>query len=60
MFKATSIWDAPYPEPVYTGWSNVHLNATGIALVEPVYTGIPLGGPANTAGHNETPLEKIK
>ena len=32
----------PYPEPVYTGWSSVHWNATGMLLVDPVYTGIPL------------------
>ena len=32
----------PYPEPVYTGWSSVHWNATGMPLVDPVYTGIPL------------------
>ena len=38
----------PYPEPVYTGWSSVHWNATGMPLVDPVYTGIPLCHPANT------------
>ena len=38
----------PYPEPVYTGWSSVHWNSTGMSLVDPVYTGIPLGDPANT------------
>ena len=38
----------PYSEPVYTGWSSVHWNATGMPLVDPVYTGIPLGDPANT------------
>ena len=38
----------PYPEPVYTGWSSVHWNATGMPLVDPVYTGMPLGHPANT------------
>ena len=32
----------PYPKPVYTGWSSVHWNATGMLLVDPVYTGIPL------------------
>ena len=32
----------PYPEPVYTGWSSVHCNATGMPLVDPVYTGMPL------------------
>ena len=37
-----------YPEPVYTGWSSVHWNATGMPLAEPVYTGIPLGDPENT------------
>ena len=38
----------PYPEPVYTGWSSVHWNITGMPLVDPVYTGIPLGHPANS------------
>ena len=38
----------PYPEPVYTGWSSVHLNTTGMPLVDPVYTGIPPGDPAIT------------
>ena len=38
----------PYPEPVYTGWSSVHWDATGMPLVYPVYTGIPLGDPENT------------
>ena len=38
----------PYPEEVYTDWSSVHWNATGMPLVDPVYTGIPLGDPANT------------
>ena len=38
----------PYPEAVYTGWSSVHWNATGMLLFDPVYTGIPLGDPANT------------
>ena len=35
-------WHTPYPEPVYTGWSSVHWNATGMPLVDPVYTGTPL------------------
>ena len=26
----------PYPDPVYTGWSSVHWNATGMPLVDPV------------------------
>ena len=38
----------PYPEPMYTGWSSVHWNASGMPLVDPVYTGITLGHPANT------------
>ena len=38
----------PYPEPVYTGCSSVHLNATEMPLVDPVYTGIPPGDPVNT------------
>ena len=32
----------PYPEPVYTGWSSVHWNGTGMPLVDSVYTGTPL------------------
>ena len=28
-------------------------------LVDPVYTGIPLGAPTNTAGYTGTPLEKL-
>ena len=44
----------PYPEPVYTGWSSVHWDATGMPLVDPVYTGIPLGDPylQNTLEHH--------
>ena len=38
-----------YPEPVYTGWSSIHWNATGMPLVDPVYTGIPLGDTAITS-----------
>ena len=38
----TQHWHFPYPEPVYTGWSSVHWNATGMPLVDPVYTGTPL------------------
>ena len=34
--------NSPYPEPVYTGWSSVLWNATGMPLVDPVYTGMPL------------------
>ena len=44
----TILYRYPYPEPVYTGCSSVHWNATGMPLVGPVYTGIPLGHPANT------------
>ena len=65
--------DIPYPEPVYTSWSSVHWNATGMPLVDPVYTGIPLGDPANTFRvhwnttgktllkqlHTGTPMEKL-
>ena len=36
-----------YPEPVYTGWCSVHSNVIGMPLADPVYTGIPLGVPAN-------------
>ena len=46
--QGSHIWCIPYPEPVYTGWSSVHWNATGMPLVDPVYTGIALGYPANT------------
>ena len=46
-------------EPVYTGRSSVRWDATGMLLVDPVYTGIPLGDPANIAGHTGTPLEKL-
>ena len=44
MFYLNCVWinDFPYPEPVYTGWSSVHWNATGMPLVDAVYTGIPL------------------
>ena len=31
----------PYSEPVYTGWSSLLWNATGMPLVDPVYTGRP-------------------
>ena len=41
----------PYPEPVYTGWSSVHGNATGMPLVDLVYTGIPLENLVETAPH---------
>ena len=42
-FQKIYFWKPiPYPEPVYTGWSSVHWNATGMPLVDPVYTGIPL------------------
>ena len=43
----TSVGTSSYPEPVYTGESSVHWNATGMPLVDPVYSGIPLGDPAN-------------
>ena len=63
----------PYPEPVYTGWSSVHWDATGMPLVDPVYAGIPLGHPANTCrlhwnttgknlvetAHTGMPLDKL-
>ena len=48
LTATTSNRPIPYPEPVYTGWSSVHWNATGMPLVDPVYTGKPLGDPANT------------
>ena len=46
--RISEISALPYPEPVCTGWSSVHWNATGIPLVDPVYTGVPLGDTANT------------
>ena len=42
MHMAAYEYRIPYPEPVYTGWSSVHWNATGMPLVDPVYTGTPL------------------
>ena len=50
---------SPYPEPVYTGWSSVHWNAIRMPLVDPVYTGIPLGDPSNIAEYTGIPLEKF-
>ena len=38
----------PYPEPVYIVCPSVHWNATGMPLVDPVYTMIPLGSLVNT------------
>ena len=46
-------------EPVYTGRSSVRWDATGMLLVDPVYTGVPLGDPANIAGHTGTPLKNL-
>ena len=37
--KPSGLLHYPYPEPVYTGWSSVHWNATGMLPVDPVYTG---------------------
>ena len=48
LAKHFSVACFPYPEPVYTGWSSAHWDATGMPLVNPAYTGIPLGHPANT------------
>ena len=49
MFKSGVLhMSHPYSEPVYTSWSSVHWNATGMSLVDPVCRGIPLGDPANT------------
>ena len=36
----------PSPKPVHNSWSSVHCNATEMSLVDPVYTGLPLGDPA--------------
>ena len=38
---ATYAWQLPYPEPVYTGWSSVHWNATGWPSVRWDTTGPP-------------------
>ena len=38
----------PYPYPAYPGCSSVHWNGIGMPPVDPVYTKIPLGDPANT------------
>ena len=38
----------PYPDPVYTVWSSAHWSATGMLLVDPVYTGMQLDDPAST------------
>ena len=40
-------------------WSNVHWNATGIPLVDPKYTGIPLEIQRILARYTGTPLEKL-
>ena len=48
-----------YPEPVYSGWSNVHRSATEMPLGDPVYTAIPLGDPVNIARYTGTPLGKL-
>ena len=42
----------PYTDPV-------HWNATGMPLIDLVYTGIPMGASANIAGYTGTPLEKL-
>ena len=49
----------PYPEPVYTGLSSVHWNATGMPLVDPVYNGIHWATERILAGYTGTPLEKL-
>ena len=73
LCRVSLSYTIPYPEPVYTGWSSVHWNATGMPLADPVYTGIPLGDPANTCkvhwnttgknlaetAHTGMPLEKL-
>ena len=37
----TRLLDTPYPEPVYTGWSSVHWNATDWPSVHWITTGRP-------------------
>ena len=59
----------PYPEPVYTGWSSVHWNATGWPSVHWDTTGPPseyLQGALEhhwknlvETTHTEMPLEKL-
>ena len=53
----------PYNVPLHwasVDWYRVHWNATGMSLVDPVYTGIPLGVLANPCKvHWNTPLEKL-
>ena len=38
---ADDIMNVPYPEPVYTGWSSVHWNATGWPNIHWDTTGRP-------------------
>ena len=55
----TCYWRIPYPEPVYTGWSSVHWNATGMPLIGPVYTGYHWEIQQIFIGYTRTLLEKI-
>ena len=38
---SSCVWNSPYPEPVYTGWSSVHWNTTGSPSVHWDTTGRP-------------------
>ena len=49
----------PYPEPVYTGWSSVYWNATGMPLVAQCTLGYHWATQRILAGYNGTPLEKL-
>ena len=59
QIAARCYFNHPYPEPVYTGWSSVHWNATGMPLFDPVYTGIPLEKTYLKQPHTGMPLEKL-
>ena len=49
----------PYHEPVYTGWSSVHLNATGMPRLTQCTLGYHWATQRILAGYTGTPLEKL-
>ena len=57
--EGSDICDGQNPEPVFTGWSSVRWNTTGMPLVDSVYTGIPQGDPTNTCRVHWNTIEKI-
>ena len=63
LFQTGQAKVSPYPEPVYTGWSSVHCNATGMPLECHWLTQCTLGYHWATqqilAGYTGTPLEKL-